>query len=462
MGGLDPAVLSPLVRVVGVDHVHTDPHAIASRLRDNSWLSPLLRAHLGQRRASEGATLGVAAVVEPATDDEVLEIVALAVESGLAITPRGAGTSNLGQATPSEGGIVLDVRRLHGVTSATAGRITARAGTRQGDVDAAARREGRELTLLTTTYATATIGGWVAGGHVGLGAPMYGTTWDGNVLGARVATAEPVPRILTLDEHDVTPLVHTFGTCGILLDVTVPHVPARPWADWVVTFAGFDDACRFTEDLAHSDVRHRVAAAQPSTVMPAFRALTAAGVPSDQPAVLVIADRDQHNDLHAVVKTHGGAALAWRHDGSERPPLASMVFGHRMLWVKRLLPNAAFLNVYFDPEHVHEQIRLLDARFGDRLVPELKFQRSSWLRRLRGLPPAGTLPAGLLALPDGTSRLLDDVIACCEEIGVSCQNPHTSVLEDTGLFPDISSIHAFKRLVDPTGVLNPGKTAVPA
>src|SRR5690606_34982164 len=127
-----------------------------------------------QLKQREGQTLQVDAVVSPGDVDELKAVIALAVRHNAPMILRGGGTSNFGQTIPLAGGIIIDIRRLNRILAIDDDRITVEAGALQGDVEAAARERGKELTVLTTTYASATAAGWVAGGHVGLGANTYG------------------------------------------------------------------------------------------------------------------------------------------------------------------------------------------------------------------------------------------------------------------------------------------------
>jgi FAD/FMN-containing dehydrogenase len=63
----------------------------------------------------------------------------------------------------------------------------------------------------------------------------------------------------------------------------------------------------------------------------------------------------------------------------------------------------------------------------------------------------------VLTLTPGSEELLHRAMAVCASVGVNYMNPHTFLLEETGLFPDFQRIADFKRLVDPKGLLNPGK-----
>jgi FAD/FMN-containing dehydrogenase len=128
-----------------------------------------------------------------------------------------------------------------------------------------------------------------------------------------------------------------------------------------------------------------------------------------------------------------------------------------MLWVKKLLPTAAFLHTYFRPDDHIAQVAALKERFGDRVLLELKYMASPWLARIYGRPLDRPLPAGLIAVVDGSREEIDRVAAACDELGIRYQNPHTYVLEESGLFPDPAAIVAFARDVDPYGLLNPGK-----
>jgi FAD/FMN-containing dehydrogenase len=57
----------------------------------------------------------------------------------------------------------------------------------------------------------------------------------------------------------------------------------------------------------------------------------------------------------------------------------------------------------------------------------------------------------------GDRAFIDEVMGFCEASGIGYLNPHTFVLEESGLFADFDRIVAFKRTVDPAGLLNPGK-----
>ncbi len=452
------AFLDELAAVVGDPYIVTDATEISRSLRDNSWLSPLLSEHIELRKREEGKNLQVDAVVSPADVDQMRAIIASAVRHHVPMTIRGGGTSNFGQVIPLAGGIILDIRRMDRILDVGEDSITVEAGALQGNVEAAARVHNKELTVLTTTYASATAAGWVAGGHVGLGANSYGTIWDGNVLKVKMLTAEETPRTLELRGNDLLPALHTYGTTGVITEVTFPLVEAKVWLESVAVFDTFEAAVQFTAAMANETAfAQRVVAAQEAPIAQGFTPLRAL-YKEGQSIVLMIVDAAAEAECLALCQRYHGEWRQWRiADETGKVSLALMVYGHRMLWVKKLAPDSAFLHGYFSPDEYFHQLQALRERFGAEVWLEFKYIKSRWLRALRGLPGDGPLPAAVLTLLPNDKSFLQTVMAFCDSIGVSYLNPHTFLLEESGLFLDFQPIVDFKRQSDPKGLLNPGK-----
>ena len=450
------AFLAELRAALPADSLLTERAARRRFLRDNSWLSPVLAEHFGERR--EAVLAGGVAVASPATEDELRTVLATAVRHRVPVTPRGRGTSNFGGSFPLDGGILLDLTRLDAILAISDTSVTAQAGAIVGTLASAAQGRGRELTVMTTTYAGATLGGWIAGGHVGIGSGLHGTVWDGNVLSVRLLTAEDPPRELTLDGDELLPVLHAAGTTGVIVEATLPLVPRGDWCEAVVAFPTFGEASQFVVDLAHErDLRARVATAVDGQMVAGLTPLRDAVAPGESAALLVI-DAPQKQAVNALAVTHGGRYVAWDSPERHRVPVEAMVYGHRLLWNKRQAPDAAFLHVYLAPGRELQQLDALDRRFGEAVWRELKFVRSAYLRALRGMPPDDDLVAAcVLALLPGERRFIDEVIAYCDANAIGYLNPHTFVLEESGLFADFDRLLAFKARVDPAGLLNPGK-----
>ena len=203
------------------------------------------------------------------TEADVVACLAAGIRHGVPVTTRGGGTGNYGQAVPLRGGVVLDVTGLDTIEAIDVERGTVRAGAgaKIGDIEDAARAVGWELRQHPSTRRTATIGGFVAGGSTGHGAMLHGgLSEDGAILGLRVATAEvsgaaddpasasgePTPRILELSGRDVFPVVHAYGTNGVITAVEMPLARAQPWTDVTAGFPSLASAAAFALDVANA------------------------------------------------------------------------------------------------------------------------------------------------------------------------------------------------------------------
>jgi FAD/FMN-containing dehydrogenase len=436
-------IVARLATVLAPDDLETDPNRIGPKLRDNSWLSPVLAEHISEMTESHGASMNVIALASPASIDELRRCVSVLFEADTPMTMLGAGTTNFGQTVPLEGGVVISTRHLNEIIEIGDGFINVQAGVTASRIEAAARETGQALPVITTTHNVATAAGWVCGGHVGLGAELL--------------TVAAEPEVLTLGPSEVHSVLHTYGTTGIVTNVTMRLVPANEWVELVVVHDGFDDAARFVTELSRRPgLRIRVAAAQDPPLTPAFTALRDV-VSAGQALTLVVVEASDVDEVSELVASTDGSSTTWRGLGAERKPtLEVMVYGHRMLWVKKLLPESAFLHCYLDQHDPLAHISRIKALWGDRVLVELKFMQSPYLSARFGTDPGEPLPAALVCIADGVSDL-DAVMASFDELDVRYQNPHTFFLDQKGLFADPSALRAFKATVDPKGLLNPGK-----
>jgi hypothetical protein len=451
-------VVTELRRALGKDAVCALSDEIAWLARDESWLSPVLQRQIELRTQEQGTGFGVQAVVRPASEEDVVKLARIAARRRVPLMLRGAGTSNFGLIAPQDGGLIVDLRGLTGEPRIDGGRVRAPGGTLQGDMEKAARARGFELPVLTTTYNEATIAGFLCGGHVGLGSGMHGAVWDGWVDELRVVTVEETPRTLVLRGEEALPLLHTFGVAGIITEVTIRSEPVHEWLEAVSYFPTFAQASAFTAEISNDiHYRVRIAAAQEEGLMKGIRQL--APLRETGAGVLMIFDQAQATDMSKLAAAHGGRLVewqVWQPDLGRKPSVAQMVYGHRMLWVKQYMPKAAFCHLYYDPRNPDATVKLLKDRFGTALLVEMKFVRSPWMLRALGLN-GPSLPAALCVVRNASEGCLEEVLNFCDANHIKYQNSHTNVVEDTGLFPDVTPIVSMKSQFDPYNLLNRGR-----
>ena len=223
------------------------PAAIRAKSRDFFWYSPLLKARLDHVQADF--------VVCPATEAEVIEVLKVCYANDVPVTVRGAGTGNYGQAMPLAGGCVIHMKNFAAVKEIHPGRVIAEPGCIIRDLDARTRADsGQELRMTPSTAATATIGGFIAGGSGGVGSCRWGALRDlGNIIRLRVITMEAEPRVLEFRGEELPRVSHAYGTNGIITEIEMPLAPAYDWVDLFVAFDAFPDAAQFAADLANED-----------------------------------------------------------------------------------------------------------------------------------------------------------------------------------------------------------------
>ncbi|MBV8687584.1 MAG: FAD-binding oxidoreductase [Alphaproteobacteria bacterium] len=107
-----------------------------------------------------------AALVSPASTDEVRAVVSLCAAQGVAIVPQGGNTSMVGGATPGADGdaILLSLRRMDRIRSVSPDDdiLVAEAGAILAHVHEAAAAAGRRFPLTLGAKGSATVGGLVS------------------------------------------------------------------------------------------------------------------------------------------------------------------------------------------------------------------------------------------------------------------------------------------------------------
>src|SRR3981189_894816 len=82
----------------------SDRALVRQKSRDFFWYSPVLNEKLQGVRGD--------LLICPASEDDAVRPLAYCRPPRIAVTPRGPGTGNYGQAMPLQGGVVLDLSRL--------------------------------------------------------------------------------------------------------------------------------------------------------------------------------------------------------------------------------------------------------------------------------------------------------------------------------------------------------------
>jgi len=191
------------------------------------------------------------AVVQAESAEGVLDVLRFALQTGISVIPRGAGSSPFGGSMPVRGGIVLDMSRMDKVIGIdkAARTATVQAGVRWADLDHELGKKG--LTLMTCPSSKfSTVGGWVSTGGIGLNSFSRGHLMR-NVLSLEIATPGSGVVRLTQADKDFQLVFGSEGQLGVVTSVTlqVRPVPERS-RPRLVMFPDHASALSFAEDAA--------------------------------------------------------------------------------------------------------------------------------------------------------------------------------------------------------------------
>ena len=443
-----------------------DGHTLSVKSKDYFWYSPLLQQALHDKVAE--------VLVRPRNQAEVIRVAAAACKNHINLTVRGGGTGNYGQCVPLDGGVVLDITGLNRVVSISAGQVTCEAGILMMDLERAVRADncvpgGQELLMYPSTRDIATIGGFVGGGYGGAGSIRNGILKDpGNVTRIKVVTLEPGPKVIELLDADIQKVHHAFGTNGIMTELTLSLKPAVSWVHHIALFDGYAQAlqlCVAATDAVSRTVPIGGGNILKEALMDAFL-ITAVerrfasfyekefGVrfPVNRDAVFSMIHPDYLERWRAMVAQHGGVeTMAMTEDEltvAGLPPAFECGWNHTTLmalrqdrsWTNLQTIHAWPLDIAKIEEHMQ--------RWGDEVLMHHEFARDHNGPVVFGLP--------LIAYFD--KDRLYEIIGEYEADGCVVLDNHVYTIEGGGMKTIDAQQIEFKKVADPHGLMNTGKT----
>jgi FAD/FMN-containing dehydrogenase len=430
-----------LEELSGIEAI-VNPTQVAKLSEDYAHFSPVLLPLLAGKVGD--------VVFRPSNESEVLRIAQASVKYKIPLTVRGSGTGNYGQCTPLRGGVILETSRLQEIKWIKAGLARVEAGVKFGALDKKALEMGWESRMVPSTYRSATVGGFIAGGSGGIGSVLYGQLRDrGNLRAVRVVTLEDKPRIIELRGDDVQKVAHAYGTNGIITELEVPLGTAYGWTEFVISFSDFMTAARFGQALGNSDgIIKKMISVHAAPIPNYFTALRSA-IPTDSHCALVlVAESDREPFLSLVQEFQG--EISYEKNAQEASKGISLVefsWNHTTLHARAADPSLTYLQSLFLNDPQLELVQRMYAHYGDEVMMHLEFIKVNGV----------VIPAALQIVRFTNSDRLNEIIEYHESQGVFIANPHTYILEDGGMKTvDYDQLN-FKRMVDPYGLMNPDK-----
>jgi FAD/FMN-containing dehydrogenase len=425
-------------------------------------------------------------MLRPATVDEVSRILALCNEALVAVVPQAGNTSLCGASVPDASGeqIILSLSRMNRVRAIDAFNATmvAEAGCVLADIHAAALAENRMFPLSFAAEGSAQLGGFLSTNAGGTNVLRYGNARD-QVLGLEVVLADGRVwsglRTLRKDNTGYD-LKHLFmgaeGTLGIITAASLKLFPAP--RSRVTAFLGLADVAAAISLLSLAReksgdmvtafellpraglemvLRHIEGTRDPLAAAHPWYVLMELSSGLDRPIVQNLADTILEAAFEAglvqdgtVAATEGQAQELWRlrEVMSETQKLEGASIKHDVA-----VPVSAI------PQFMAEGMAAVIAHFpGSRPVPfghvgdgNIHFNISQ---------PVGGDGTAFLALWEEMNEVVHAAVA---KYGGSISAEHGIGQLKRDLLPRYKSpvemelMHQLKNMLDPNGIMNPGK-----
>ena len=430
--------------LLGIEII-TDPTQVAKLSHDYHTFSPVLVPKLA------GKVGDIA--IRPSSQSEVIKVATSCAKHRVPVTVRGAGTGNYGQCVPLHGGVILDMTRMQNILWVKPGLARVEAGVKLAALDKKASYCGWEVRMAPSTYRTATIGGFIAGGSGGIGSIQYGLLADrGNLLGLQVVTLEDQPRVIELRGDDVQKVNHAWGINGIITEIEIALGPAYPWAEVIVTFPDFMAAARFGQALGNADGMIKKLISIFASPIPQYFTSLRQYIPDGTHAALLMVAEPSLELLPGLVQQHGGEITYQKpaQEGGKGGHLAEFTWNHTTLHARTVDTSITYLQSMFPNDKSLEMVEHMYHHFGDEVMMHLEFFRVN----------GAVIPGALQLVRYTTEERLNEIMRYHEENGVFIANPHTYIIEDGGRKVIDPEQLKFKQMVDPHGLMNPGKSKV--
>jgi FAD/FMN-containing dehydrogenase len=423
------ALETELRDLLGERGVTTEPALLERASVDGSRLSPIIREQL---------PLGLAELVAyPSTADQVAEVVAAAVRLGVAITPRGKGTGNYGQAIPMSGGLVLDLSRCRAIVEVGDGFLTAEAGASMVSLEQAANKVGQQILMYPST-ANSSLGGFLSGGSGGTGSIKHGSNSNGFVLALDVVHALPDAELVHVDGADAQPYVHNYGTAGIIARATIALEPMQDWRSFFASFDTFEQALSLIRPFADLEPTPRLVSADLPLLANALP--PDPGIPADRASLRGILDAASVEEATRLVEAAGGRVDDVREGAQASMKISMMSYNHPIEFLQKAYPDTYF----------HVEVS------GDALVDRIDEVHAVYEGGMLHIESQHGRPIGMLAGIYTNADAVYAGFAKLAELGVGFHNPHQWYVD----FEPERTV-ALAEITDPQHLLNPGKLIDP-
>ncbi len=415
------------------------------------------------------------AVLFPASHDDVAALARIACEHRISLTPRGAGSGNVGGALPAPGSVVVSFECMRRVIEFDPDNrlIVVEPGVVTEEIDRIARSVGLFYPPDPGSSPYCRIGGNLAMNAAGPRAVKYGVTRD-FVLGLRAVTGTG-EEIRTgcrttkgVTGYDLTRLlVGSEGTLALITEATLKLLPApEAVATLRVCFASTRTALDAVRRIMHQPVMPCALEFMDHRAIEAIRPTGAADdLPPGTRALLMVeadgATEDLPRQIAALEKALVGDGLLDMRSGFTRDDITLLWTARKSLSqaVKRIAPLKINEDVVVPVSQLADFVDFIDQTAHTHRLAVVSF----------GHAGNGNLHVNLMVHPEDRDEMarahvaLDAIMQRVLELGGTLSGEHGIGTEKRRFVPmeidsgTLALMHGVRQQFDPHHLLNPGK-----
>ncbi len=417
-------------------------------------------------------------VLRPQSAQQVSDILRYAHEREIPVYPRGAGSGLTGGAVPVYGGIVLDFTRMNKILEIVPEDLTAT--VEPGVVTQILQNEAAKYKLFyppdPASAAFSTIGGNVAECSGGITGLKYGVTRD-YILSLEIVLADGSiihtgrKTLKSVTGYDLTRLfVGSEGTLGVFTRITVKLIPLPETIKTLLVFyATPQDAVRTASQIISSHLLPRALEFIDKSSIDCIKGYKQeVQVPEEVNAILLIDVDGKEASVKEEISLIEKIAL-------ENRPLrvvsAKNAQERETLWeVRRVISPALY---HIAPFKINEDICVPRSRILEILsrIAEIQKQYPSLKTANFGHIGDGNIHVNIMYNEGDGQRMLagemiEKVLRATVELGGTISGEHGIGNVKSAFVPleippqELQIMKDIKHLLDPKGILNPGKMFV--
>ncbi|BFH74790.1 FAD-binding oxidoreductase [Sulfurisphaera javensis] len=182
-------------------------------------------------------------------EEDIKNALSICDKYRIPVVARGAGTSTIGQVLPIKESIILDINKMEERIEYDDKWTVITPSVKVKKALDYLRKRGKELRVYPSSFYISTLGGYIAGGDVGIGSFQYGYHFDNN--GIKSIKIIGPKGDFNLQGKDTLAVAQAAGTTGIISKAEIATVDYEDWKDQLIRVKELEDVIKILKNLSN-------------------------------------------------------------------------------------------------------------------------------------------------------------------------------------------------------------------